>query len=299
MSFEDLPAMPPMLHPDAAGYADRVLAASRLAVAQCRTVLDISYGDDYWQKLDVYLPPDGAPARAPVPVLVYVHGGAWSNGCKEWMGFLAPALVDTPMIFVSISHRRSPDVRMPEIVADCFDALAWVHRNIAALGGDPHALYVGGHSAGAHLAALLALRTDLLQASGIAPSDIQACFPTSGTFDFRTLDPAAGAVEARVVNTILPRPEDAWEWSPLRYLGNSAVPFYVTWGERDFPRVVAQGRAFVAAAASTPGRVRWSESRGLGHFTVNEAAGLRDGEWSSTVRSIVRAQPGRLQGRTP
>lgn len=286
MSFEDLPPLPKMFHPDAAGYAERISKGARKAMRQCRTVLDVRYGEDYWQKLDIYLPP-ARLGRGPFPVLCYLHGGAWSNGCKEWMGFMAPALVDAPMVFVSLSYRRSPQVRMPEIVADCFEGLAWVHRNIRDHGGDPSRLFVGGHSAGAHLASLLALRSDLLARYGIPASAIRACFPTSGTFDFREFDAKAGAVEAQVLNNVLPDPADAWEWSPLRSLAETSVPFYVTWGEHDFPRVVSQGRAFVAALSAFPGRSKWDEEPGLTHFTVNEDAGRPASRWCRTVRSMI------------
>jgi arylformamidase len=288
MSFDDLPPMPPMLHPEAASYAERVLSKSRAAQQACRVVGDVAYGNDYWQRLDIYLPQELRDTR-PMPVLCYLHGGAWSNGCKEWMGFLAPVLVDLPMIFVSLSYRRAPQVRMPEIAADCFDALAWVHRNIAAQGGDPHRLYVGGHSAGAHLAALLALRTDLLESRGIPPGAIRGCFPTSGTFDFRLLDRSNGGVDAHVLERVLRDPGDAWEWSPVRAFQWNPVPFFASWGERDFPRVVAQGRLLAELGASSPGRVRWEEVPSQGHFSVNEAAGEPGSNWSRTVREMMSA----------
>jgi acetyl esterase/lipase len=289
MSFADLPTLPPMFHPEAAGYAQRICAGSRAAMRDCRTVLDCAYGPDYWNKLDVYLPPETA-RRGPWPVVCYWHGGAWSNGCKEWMGFMAPALVDAPAVFVSLSYRRAPQVRLPEMVADCFQGLHWVRSNIARHGGDPDRLYVGGHSAGAHLAALVALRPDLQQAHGIPAGAIRGCFPTSGTFDFRSFDAAAGGVEAQVLRNVLPRPQDAWAWSPLRTLEANRVPFYVTWGERDHARVVEQGRAFVAALDAFPGRARWDEVPGATHFTVNEDMGRRDSRWVRMVRSIITAK---------
>ena len=286
MSFEDLPPLPPMFHPEAAGYAARISEKAAAAMRECRTQLDVAYGEDYWQRLDVYLPPE-ARGPGPFPVLCYIHGGAWSNGCKEWMGFMAPALVDAPMVFVSMTHRRAPQVRMPAMVDDCCRALSWVHRNIAALQGDPARLHVGGHSAGAQLASLLALRADLLARHGIPQSSIRCCLPTSGTFDFRGFAAKAGSVEAQVLDNVLPAPDQAWEWSPLRAMDQTRVPFYVTWGERDFPRVVEQGRIFAAALAATPGRVRSEEFPGFTHFTVNEDAGRRDGAWCRAARAIV------------
>ena len=81
MSFADLPPLPPLLHPLASGFAERILERSRAAQGSLPTVLDISYGTDYWQRLDIYLPRQLHAAK--LPVLCFLHGGAWANGCRS------------------------------------------------------------------------------------------------------------------------------------------------------------------------------------------------------------------------
>lgn len=79
MSFDDLPARPPVYPREAEDYARDALTLSRRAAARVRACPDLSYGDDYWQKLDIYLPDDAAPG-ADLPVLLFAHGGAWTHG---------------------------------------------------------------------------------------------------------------------------------------------------------------------------------------------------------------------------
>jgi catechol 2,3-dioxygenase len=286
MSFDDLPPLPPLLQPGADAYAKRIIARSSAAMAASDVRLDLRYGTDYWQKVDLYLPASNA-RRAPLPVLCFIHGGAWVNGCKEWLGFMAPPLIDAPMIFVSISHRLAPACRLRGIVDDCADALAWVYRHIGKHGGDPNGIHVGGHSAGAHLASTMALRRDLLAARGLPRDVVKACFPISGSYDFRFSDPPQDSMEYRFLTTVLERPEDAWEFSPLRYVGGNDTPFYVTWGEHDFPRIVHQGEALSAALTREPGLVRREVFAGHDHFTVHENCVQHGGEWSCVVRQWV------------
>lgn len=286
MSFEDLPPLPPLLHPGAEEYAVRISAASRQAMRTTRCLLEQRYGDDYWQKVDIYLPPDEG-RRGSWPVLCYFHGGAWSNGCKEWMGFMAPALVDAPMIFVSISYRLAPVARMPEIVADCADAIAWVWRNVSRFGGDSGRLFLGGHSAGAHLSALLALRHDLLGIRGVPRSAIRGAFPTSGSYDLRARS-EAGRAQNHLLNCVLESPDAGWQWSPLRYVEGNAMPFFVTWSAADLPHLAAQGPEFVAALRSQRGRVERHVVSGTDHFTINEEAAQPTSTWRRTVRTWVQ-----------
>ncbi|WP_132980692.1 alpha/beta hydrolase [Pigmentiphaga sp. D-2] len=273
MAFDDLPALPPMLHAGAAGYARRALAATAEVMGRHRVLADQPYGGDYWQKVDVYLP-DAPPG--PLPVLLYFHGGAWMNGYKEWMGYLAPPVLAMPAVFVSASYRLAPSVGMSEIVDDCVAALRWVHQHSAALGGDPGRIAVGGHSAGGHLAAVLALRPDLCRAAGLPGDVVKACLPSSAPLDLDFLQWPAAEADRRM-REALGGGLDAW--SPARHVAGNAVPFHLAWGEHDFARTREQNQAFARALAAQPGaRVSWQVLPG-DHFTSHEACADPASEW--------------------
>jgi arylformamidase len=280
MPFDQLPSQPQM-GPAAEAYAANILARSKKVAATTRCQLDLAYGPDYWQKLDVYLPADEAACRD-LPVLVFLHGGGWSNGYKEWMGYMAPAFLDLPAIFVSVSYRLLPDVRFPVPLADTISALSWIYTNIGKYGGNPDRLFIGGHSAGAHLAALATLRRDLLDAAGVPPTAIRACLPVAGSYKFEV-----GELEARGKH-FLEKPEDAPVASPVTYIEGNRVPFYVTWGERDLEHVVKNGPPMVEALKRAGTRVEHKVFAGMDHFDISIDNGNPQSEWVKKVREWMR-----------
>src|SRR4030095_10355295 len=102
------------------------------------------------QSLDIYAP----KAAQKLPVIVYIHGGGWGKGDKREVGAKPQFFTSAAWLLVSINYRLLPAGKHPANVEDVAKALAWVHSNIARHGGDPARLFVMGHSAGAHLAAL-------------------------------------------------------------------------------------------------------------------------------------------------
>src|SRR5215212_6782759 len=102
------------------------------------------------QILDVY-----APAGAKnLPVVFWIHGGGWQAGNKSEVQEKPRVFTGRGFVFVSTNYRLLPAADMETIIRDCAKSLGWVHANIAKHGGDPQRIIVGGHSAGAQLAAL-------------------------------------------------------------------------------------------------------------------------------------------------
>lgn len=133
------------------------------AVASAGTVeRDLAYGDHPLQKLDLYLP--DTPTNA--PVMVYVHGGGWARGDKAAVGLKPTFFNGKGWIFASVNYRLLPEGKHPANVEDVALALATVHDKASAHGGDPEKIFVMGHSAGAHLAALVATNSGLLEKAG-------------------------------------------------------------------------------------------------------------------------------------
>ena len=117
------------------------------------------------QKLDIYYPPDTTPG--PWPVMMYVHGGAWVTGDKSQVHYKDEFFTQRGYIFVSLNYRLAPKATWRDMAKDVATAIAWVYRNIAPRGGDSTRLFLMGHSAGAHLSALVATDESYLQASGL------------------------------------------------------------------------------------------------------------------------------------
>ena len=113
--------------------------------------------------LDVYMP-EGAKKA---PVIVFLHGGALLYGDKTYGKGIAASLVESGVGLVSANYRLSPDHAHPSHVQDAAAATAWVINNIATYGGDPENVFIAGHSAGAYLAALLAIDSSLIEKHNI------------------------------------------------------------------------------------------------------------------------------------
>lgn len=113
-----------------------------------------SYGAEPLQKLDIYIPANSV--EKPLDVVVFFYGGRWTYGAKEDYRFVAATFVQKDFIVVIPDYRKYPQVRFPAFVEDGAKALAWVFDHIAESHGDPTRIHVVGHSAGAHIGALLA-----------------------------------------------------------------------------------------------------------------------------------------------
>lgn len=133
-----------------------------------RVLADLAYGPDPKQRLDVHLP--DAPHAA--PILVMVHGGAWAIGDKAADGVVDGKVahwLPRGWIFVSVGYRLLPAAAPLEQADDVARALAHVQAHAAEWGGDPNAVVLMGHSAGAHLAALLAADPAIAKRAGARP----------------------------------------------------------------------------------------------------------------------------------
>jgi arylformamidase len=132
--------------------------------------------------LDVYKPKK--PPESPLPVVFWIHGGGWQAGDKSDVALKPKVLTERGFVFVSTNYRLLPDVSMEELTADVAQAVGWVHRHIAEQGGDPNRLIIGGHSAGAQLAALLCTDSKYLARENVPFTALRGCVPVDGdTYD--------------------------------------------------------------------------------------------------------------------
>ncbi|HWN26527.1 MAG TPA: alpha/beta hydrolase, partial [Actinomycetospora sp.] len=146
----------PLELPDRGRVLRRILRAV-LARHRYATRRDVAYGPDPANVLDVWRHP-ALPDHARAPVLLQIHGGAWSSGSKAADAHpLMAAMVGRGWVCVSVDYRLGPAERWPAQIVDVKRALAWTRAHIGEHGGDPDRIAITGGSSGAHLAALAAL----------------------------------------------------------------------------------------------------------------------------------------------
>jgi arylformamidase len=137
-----------------------------------RKLADVPYGSAGRQRIDVYLPPPGMAPASGAPILVMVHGGAWIFGSKNSPGVVGEKLAHWTAhgwIFVSVDNRLWPEADPLTQARDVAAAIGLVQKEAAGWGGDAKHLILMGHSAGAHLVALLSASPPLVAQSGAAP----------------------------------------------------------------------------------------------------------------------------------
>jgi arylformamidase len=159
------------------------MASTLVSLAQAQNIQrNIPYAGQAEDRrmLDIYAP---AAARN-LPVVFWIHGGGWQAGDKTDVKLKPQAFMDKGFVFVSTNYRLLPDVDMGTLIRDVAKSFRWVEDHIAEYGGDPRRVLVGGHSAGAQLAALICTDERYLKAEGVSFDVLTGCVPVDGdTYD--------------------------------------------------------------------------------------------------------------------
>lgn len=130
--------------------------------------------------LDVYSP----PGAKNLPVVFWIHGGGWQAGDKSDVKLKPQWFMDKGFVFVSTNYRLMPEVDMGTLIRDVAAAFGWMEKHIAEYGGDPKRVLVGGHSAGAQLAAIICTDERYLKEQGANLGVLIGCVPVDGdTYD--------------------------------------------------------------------------------------------------------------------
>ncbi|MDP9009469.1 MAG: alpha/beta hydrolase [Pseudomonadota bacterium] len=204
---------------------------------------NIAYGADPQHRLDVYVP-DGA-AGAPRPVVVFWHGGRWRFGDKADYRFVGAALAESGYVAVVPNYRHYPQVKMPGFMDDAARAALWAAAHAEEFGGDRGRLYLMGHSAGAHLAALVTLNTGYFAATGQPVPRIAGVIGLSGPYDFLPL------LEPDVQDMFGP-PQIYPQSQPINFVRADAPPMLLVHGLND-DTVRPKNSVNLAAALSALG----------------------------------------------
>jgi arylformamidase len=166
--------------PEHLSYFARYEATSRELRARGRGRLDLPYGEGARQAIDLFLP------EAPrAPLLVFIHGGYWQSRDRKDFSFVAEPWLGRGVAVALIGYELAPAVRMDAIVEQVRSALAWLYRHAGSHGCDPSRLFVAGHSAGGHLAAMT-LATDWRR-RGLPGDMIKGVCAISGIFDLEPI----------------------------------------------------------------------------------------------------------------
>jgi acetyl esterase/lipase len=160
-----------------AGCSPRRAAESLLLGSHFVRTRAVAYGPEARHRLDVYRPTE---TRAAAPVVVFLYGGRWSTGTREDYRLLGDALTRRGWVAVVPDYRLAPSASFPAWVEDGARAVRWARDNAARIGGDTARIFVVGHSAGGHSAALLALDEHFLRDAGVPAGAVKGYVSLAG-----------------------------------------------------------------------------------------------------------------------
>lgn len=197
---------------------------------------DVPYGSHPREILDIF-----PAAHAGAPVQVFFHGGYWRSLEKRLFHFVADGFIAHNITYVAVNYPLVPQVTMDDIVASCRRALVWLYRHIAEYHGDPHKIYISGHSAGGHLVAML-MATNWPTLAVDLPNDvIKGGCAISGLFNLIPIQLCYVNEDVRLDDTMARRN------SPLFLSPTCHSPLIVTVGGAESEEYLAQSQDLTLA----------------------------------------------------
>jgi arylformamidase len=258
-----------------------------VGIVQAETQENISYSDKPHplKKLDIYSPKN---INQKLPVLIHIHGGGWKRGDKKLQRQHGEFYLSHDIIFVNINYRLTPEVKHPEHANDCAEAVAWVFKNIEQLGGDKDRVFISGHSAGAHLAALLGTDTSYLIKYNIQASQLAGVIPVD-TASFDLLSPRNERFVKRLVDNA---------FGTDKSILKSASPMHHVFSGKDYPdflifasgkrnSAIQQGTALSQKLNNTGNIAKAIAIDGYNHRDMNIGMREVDGPISNAILDFI------------
>jgi acetyl esterase/lipase len=257
------------------------------ATYEVKTVKDVVYYDGAGQdkvkhKLDLYLP----SGLKDFPVMLFVHGGAWLHGDKDFgfgfYGSLAKVYAKQGVGVAVTNYRLSPGVKHPEHAKDVARAFAWLHKNAGKHGGDARKLFLCGHSAGGHLVALLTADESYLKEHKLTAKAIKGVIPISGVYTVpEKLFPQVFGTDKELRKKA----------SPITHARKDLPPFLILYADKDFPGCGnVPSEKFCKALKDKGTTARTMEVKGSDHYRIIISAATSGSVVSNALLDFIRTR---------
>ena len=238
-------------------------------------------------KLDVYVPVpplQRLPARPgrKLAVVVYVHGGGWIHGTRKHVYRIPDFITSLGYIFVAMDYRLVPHTDIEGQTRDVADAINWVEAHVANYGGDPTRIAIMGHSAGAHLVTMVAVR-HLVHVEGVISDDVQA-------YDMPAYDAMRGGLGYPYKQAFGSDPVKWVRWSPITYLRRSSdiPPHLMMFSGSDGARRRALTADYARELSLRGCGVTVFDGSSYNHGTIARYLGRPNDAASAAVRRFLR-----------
>ncbi len=253
----------------------------------------VSFGPLSRHRLDIYRASQTSERR---PIAIFFYGGGWTDGDRATYEFVGAALAARGVTTVIPDYRLYPEVTFPDFMDDAARAYAWVDRNIGAACGERRPILLIGHSAGAYIAALLALDRSYLSRLGRNMPPPAAMVGLAGPYSF---DPTTWPTTKDIFARAAGRPDAA---RPVAFARSGAPPALLLHGLEDETVQLYNTRDLAAALKKTGNEVQTIEYPGIGHVGLVLAMSTpfrwRAPALDNMVDFIDRHGGDQLEGRT-
>ncbi|HRG14672.1 MAG TPA: alpha/beta hydrolase [Pseudomonadota bacterium] len=227
--------------------------------------------------IDIYRATD-APANA--PLILFFYGGTWRYGQREWYRFVGESLADHGFVVMIPDYRTAPDVAWPAFVEDAARAASFAKTHAAHYGADPSELFLMGHSAGGHIAAMLATDARWLGAVDMKPRDFRALIGLAGPYDFlpiwnprmREVFPDKGRLE---------------ETQPIHFVDGDEPPMLLLRGDQDIVVLPRHNEEMAALLGSVGVPVETKTYPQVGHSQIVTALARDRADLAPTLQDVV------------
>ena len=213
------------------------------------------YGPQQRQQLDVYRP---ATPRANTPVVVFFYGGSWKNGSRGSYSYVGESLTALGYTVVIPDYRLYPEVRFPAFMEDGALALAWVQANMPEAAGG---VVLTGHSAGAHIASLLALDGRYRDAADVHPDLVRGWVGLAGPYAFQPL-------QWEPTRPVFAGLSDTDQARPIHFACEQPMPALLLHGDSDSAVLPEHSRRMAKTLEGCQVPVRFEELPGVNHFDI-------------------------------
>ena len=243
-----------------------------------------------------------AEPNANKPVVFWIHGGGWQTGDKTDVRVKPDWFAAQGFVFVACNYRLLPDVDMETLTRDVAKAAGWVRKNIRQFGGNPERILIGGHSAGAQLAALLCTDQSYLNAEGVSFAHLIGCLPVDGdTYDIPAIIETAETrrrVHHQPQSTFGHRekfgltPENHLRFSAVNHVQpNKRIPPFLILYVANHPDNAAQANRLTTVLKSGQVPVSLFAAKDTDHVKLNNLLGTPNDPATTAVEAFLASLP--------
>lgn len=219
---------------------------------------DVAYGELPRQKLDIYRPSKNVETG---PVVIFFYGGSWKSGERGKYRFIGEALTRKGLTVVIPDYRLYPDVTFPAFMNDAAKAVRWTLDNLGGSIDTARPIFLAGHSAGAHIAALMTVDTQYFRQAGVSSAQICGVIGVAGPYAF---DP----FQYRTIRPVFAGLTDRDDARPVKRVSGKTPPFLLMHGEADGTVRPSNTAEFATALRAAGTEVRSELLPGIGHYRI-------------------------------